>query len=157
VKAVTLVAVLGLCLGKLWGATTAKARALSLGYMALFRCIVNLWRLAVRLLPIAQYLPAALLPTATSGSPWLLLGEVVVMVAGAINVLRLPEKLLRHRFPTLDVAANSHQIMHVMTAGAICIFYHGLLRDSDDVAASAHLLQMVSERLSTVAGVPLLL
>lgn len=61
----------------------------------------------------------------------MLLAEVLCSAGAAINVLRIPECWLHTRQPQggprraqpLDLAGNSHQIMHLLTAFAMCHMY----------------------------------
>ena len=65
--------------------------------------------------------------------------EGLSLAGGVINAARLPERWLQpadRRAPApLDLVANSHQIMHVMVAGALWLLHRGLEADSRVLAA----------------------
>lgn len=65
--------------------------------------------------------------------------EGLSLAGGVINAARWPERWLQPADAAapapLDLVANSHQIMHVMVAGALWLLHRGLEADSRVLAA----------------------
>ncbi|XP_015588418.1 progestin and adipoQ receptor family member 4 [Cephus cinctus] len=58
--------------------------------------------------------------------PHILLQDLVAVIGGTIGALRIPEKWIPGR---VDMALNSHNIMHVMVVLAVCSMHAATLQD----------------------------
>ena len=114
--------VVGASLWKLTLARHAADRGRAFLIIAVFRILVNLYRLLVAPPSDHVYTPgdhAWWLPAHSEGAARMLVADAVVMAGAAINIKRWPERFADASpwaSDWLDYIGNSHQLMHVLSA-----------------------------------------